>query len=40
MVCTYWESEKMIVEKQGGEDSAIYGERLIEELSTQRSEDF
>ena len=40
MVFTYWQIGKMIVEKQGGEDRAKYGNGLIEELSIQLSKDF
>jgi hypothetical protein len=40
MVLTYWQIGKMIVEKQGGESRAKYGDGLIKELSIQLSNDF
>ena len=40
MVLAYWQIGKMIVEKQGGQDRAKYGEGLIEELSIQMTKDF
>ena len=40
MVCTYWESGKMIVEKQDGKSKADYGDGLIKELSFQMIKDF
>lgn len=40
MVFAYWQIGKMIVEKQGGESRAKYGDGLIEELSVQLSKDF
>ena len=40
MVLTYWKIGKMIVERQGGNEHANYGDRLIEELSIKLTEDF
>ena len=40
MVLTYWQIGKMIVEKQGGESRAKYGDGLIKELSIQMTKDF
>lgn len=40
MVEAYWEIGKSIVEKQGGNSSAEYGTKLIEELSKQMTADF
>lgn len=40
MVQAYWHIGKMIVEKQGREDRAKYGEGLIHELSIQMTKDF
>ena len=40
MVLTYWQIGKMIVDKQGGESRANYGDGLIKELSTQMTKDF
>lgn len=40
MVFAYWQIGKMIVEKQGGEERAKYGEGLIKELSEQMTKDF
>ena len=40
MVFTYWQIGKMIVEKQGGEDRAKYGDELITELSYKLTKDF
>lgn len=40
MVLTYWQIGKMIVEKQGGEERAKYGDGLIKELSIQMTNDF
>ena len=40
MVLTYWKIGKMIVEKQGGESRAKYGDGLIKELSIQMTKDF
>ena len=40
MVLAYWQIGKMIVEKQGGEVRAEYGEGLIKELSIQLTKDF
>lgn len=40
MVLTYWQIGKMIVEKQGGNNRAKYGDGLIEELSIQMTKDF
>ena len=40
MVLSYWQIGKMIVERQGGEDRAKYGDGLIEELSIQLRKDF
>lgn len=40
MVVAYWQIGKMIVEKQGGESRAKYGDGLIDELATRLSKDF
>ena len=40
MVLAYWQIGKMIVEKQGGEARAQYGDGLIKELSIQMTKDF
>ncbi len=40
MVLTYWKIGKMIVEKQGGQERAKYGDGLIKELSVQMTKDF
>mgnify|MGYP000262015710 FL=1 len=40
MVEAYWEIGKSIVEKQGGNPTAEYGTKLIEELSKQMTADF
>ena len=40
MIYAYWQIGKMIVEKQGGEERAKYGDGLIKELSTQLSNDY
>ena len=40
MVLAYWQIGKMIVEKQGGEFRANYGDGLIKELSIQMTKDF
>lgn len=40
MVEAYWEIGKSIVEKQGGNATAEYGAKLIEELSKQMTNDF
>ena len=40
MVLAYWQIGKMIVEKQGGESRAKYGDGLIKELSVQLTKDF
>ena len=40
MVEAYWEIGKSIVEKQGGNATAEYGSRLLEELSKQMTVDF
>ena len=40
MVFTYWQIGKMIVEKQGGEKRAKYGDNLIRELSIRMTNDF
>ena len=40
MVQAYWQIGKMIVEKQGGENRAKYGDRLVRELSVKLTEDF
>lgn len=40
MVEAYWEIGKSIVEKQGGNTTAEYGSRLLEELSKQMTADF
>ena len=39
-VFTYWQIGKMIVEKQGGESRANYGEGIIKELSTRLTKYF
>ena len=39
MVKAYWLVGKMIVEKQGGEAKAAYGDRLIDELSVRLTQD-
>ena len=39
MVKAYWLVGKMIVEKQGGEAKAAYGDRLIDELSMRLTQD-
>ena len=36
----YWQIRKMIVEKQGGEVRANYGDGLVKELSVQLTKDF
>ena len=36
----YWSIGKMIVEKQGGEERAKYGEKVIKELSKRLTSDF
>ena len=36
----YWSIGKMIVEKQGGEERAKYGEKVIKELSKRLTKDF
>ena len=36
----YWSIGKMIVEKQGGEERAKYGEKVIKELSERLTKDF
>ena len=40
MVLAYWKIGKMIVERQGGEARAKYGDGLIKELSEQLTKDF
>ena len=40
MVLAYWQIGKMIVDKQGGEARAKYGDGLIKELSAQMTIDF
>ncbi len=40
MVQAYWQIGKMIVDKQGGEARAKYGDGLIKELSIKMTEDF
>ena len=40
MVSAYWEIGRLIVEKQGGENHAAYGEGLIKELSERLTSDF
>ena len=40
MVLAYWQIGKMIVEKQGGESRAKYGDGLINELSIKLTKDF
>ena len=40
MVIAYWQIGKMIVEKQGGESRASYGDGLIKELSAQLTADY
>ena len=40
MVQAYWQIGKMIVDKQGGESRAKYGDGLIKELSIKMTEDF
>lgn len=40
MVLAYWQIGKMIVEKQGGETRAKYGDGLIKELSAQLTKDY
>ena len=40
MLCTYWNIGKMIVEEQGGDSKAKYGNKLIAELSKQMTFDF
>ncbi len=40
MVHAYWQIGKMIVEKQGGEKRAKFGDGLIKELATQLTKDF
>ena len=39
MVKAYWLVGKMIVEKQGGEAKAMYGDKLIDELSVKLTQD-
>ena len=39
MVKAYWLVGKMIVEKQGGEAKAVYGDKLIDELSVKLTRD-
>lgn len=40
MVLTYWQIGKMIVEKQGGNQRADYGDGLIKELSVKMTNDY
>ena len=40
MTLAYWQIGKMIVEKQGGEERAKYGDGLIKELSVLMTKDF
>ena len=40
MVLAYWQIGKMIVEKQGGNSRADYGDGLLKELSSQLTKDF
>ena len=40
MVLAYWQIGKMIVEKQGGNPRADYGDSLLKELSIQLTKDF
>ena len=40
MVLAYWQIGKMIVEKQGGNPRADYGDGLLKELSIQLTKDF
>ena len=40
MVEAYWEIGKSIVEEQGGEERAAYGEALIDELAVRLTRDF
>ena len=40
MLFTYWNIGKMIVEEQGGDNKAKYGNKLIAELSKQMTFDF
>lgn len=40
MLFTYWNIGKMIVEEQGGDSKAKYGNKLIAELSKQMTFDF
>lgn len=40
MVQTYWQIGKIIVDAQGGESKATYGERLIDELAKKLTVDF
>lgn len=40
MVIAYWNIGKSIVDKQGGEDRAVYGKQLIKELSERLTKDF
>ena len=40
MVLAYWQIGKMIVDKQGGVDRAMYGDGLIKELSVKMTKDY
>ena len=40
MVLAYWEIGRSIVEEQGGEEKARYGEQLIKGLSERLTSDF
>ena len=40
LLFVYWNLGKMIVEEQGGEERAKYGDRIIEELSKRMTADF
>lgn len=40
MISAYWQIGKMIIEKQGGQERAKYGDGLIKELSIKMTKDF
>lgn len=40
MVRAYWEIGRRIVEEQGGEERAVYGKALVQDLSKRLTEDF
>ena len=40
MVCAYWEIGRSIIEEQGGEERARYGDQLIQGLSDRLTRDF